>query len=268
MTERTPAPDVFAPILKSDVLMGPLLLLGRLFMAPLFLFYIAHELTAPDVTSVLRYVGPPIQVVGLAMVVLGYRTRFAALMMAAYCLVTALLFRADPALSGRLLTHLYKDLAVVAAFLFLFAYGPGPLSIDRLQGRDTPAPSGGVAGCLVLAGRILCSLVFVFAGQNKIFRTASMQAYMVKHNPHVPTQLIYLAIVTQVVAPAFVLLGYKTRWGALWLSGFCVIACVLFHADWTVRDEYVQFLLDFANAGGLLFLFAYGGGRWSLDARA
>jgi putative oxidoreductase len=259
---------VFAPILKSDVLMGPLLLIGRLFMLPLFLFYVYHEVVTPGMPAAVLYVGVPIQVVGLAMVVLGYRTRFAALMLAPYCLVTALLFRAHLIFAGPLLTHLYKDLAVVAGFLFLFAYGPGPLSIDRLQGRDAPAPSSGLAGCLVLAGRILCSLVFVFAGQNKIFRTASMQAYMVKHNPHVPTQLIYLAIVTQVVAPAFVLLGYKTRWGALWLSGFCVIACMLFHADWTVHDEYVQFLLDFANAGGLLFLFAYGPGPWSVDARA
>ena len=93
-----------------------------------------------------------------------------------------------------------------------------------------------------------------------------MQAYMVNHNSHVPTNLIYLAIVTQIVPPALVLLGYKTRYGALALSGFCIIATTLFHSDFGNPSEVAQFLLDFAIAGGLLFMFAYGPGPLSLDA--
>ena len=72
---------------------------------------------------------------------------------------------------------------------------------------------------------------------------------------------------TQIVPPALVLLGYKTRYGALALSGFCIIATCLFHAEFGNHAEVEQFLLDFAIAGGLLFMFAYGPGPFSVDAR-
>jgi putative oxidoreductase len=93
-----------------------------------------------------------------------------------------------------------------------------------------------------------------------------MQAYMVKHNASVPINLIYLAIVIQLVAPTLVALGYKARYGALALSGFCIIATVLFHADLGNPSEVEQFLLDFAIAGGFLFMFAQGPGLFSFDA--
>jgi putative oxidoreductase len=91
---------------------------------------------------------------------------------------------------------------------------------------------------------------------------------MIRHNPHVPTNLVYLAILTQFIFPVPVLLGYKTRYGALALSGFCIIATVLFHAEFGVPSEVEQFLLDFAIAGGFLFMFAQGPGPLSLDARS
>jgi len=64
---------------------------------------------------------------------------------------------------------------------------------------------------------------------------------MVKHNASVPINLIYLAIVTQLVAPTLVALGYKARYGALALSGFCIIATVLFHADFGNPSEVNSF---------------------------
>lgn len=101
----------------------------------------------------------------------------------------------------------------------------------------------------------------------QILHTSQMQAYMVAHNSHVPINLIYLAILTQIVPPALVLLGYKTRYGALALAGFCIIATSLFHAEFGNHAEVEQFLLDFALAGGLLFMFACGPGPLSFDER-
>jgi len=60
---------------------------------------------------------------------------------------------------------------------------------------------------------------------------------------------------------------YKTRYGVLALAGFCIIATVLFHAEFGNPSEAEQFLLDFAIAGGFLFMFAQGPGLLSLDAR-
>jgi putative oxidoreductase len=62
-------------------------------------------------------------------------------------------------------------------------------------------------------------------------------------------------------------LGYKTRWAALSLSGFCILATVLYHNQFAKQTEVIQFLTDFTLAGVLLFLFAYGPGPLSLDVR-
>jgi putative oxidoreductase len=208
-----------------------------------------------------------IQLAGIVLVALGYKTRFAALMLAGFCMVTTLVFRGSTGLADFFMTHTTKDLALGGLFLFIYAYGPGPLSIDRLQGITPISANTVFMGPLLAIGRTLSTLPFVFAGTNKIVHTPQMQAYMVRHNSHVPVNLIYLAIFTQIVFPAQVLLGYKTRYGALALSGFCIIATVLFHNEFSNNAELEHFLLDFAMAGGFLFMFAYGPGRLSLDAR-
>jgi putative oxidoreductase len=109
-------------------------------------------------------------------------------------------------------------------------------------------------------------LVFLYFGISKILHTAEVEAFMTRHNPHVPLNLVYLAIVVQIVPPLMVLFGYKTRYAALILAGFCIIAPSLFHADFANRSEVEHFFLDFATTGGFLFMFAYGPGSLSLDA--
>ena len=122
-------------------------------------------------------------------------------------------------------------------------------------------------GPLLLVARLLPLVIFFTAGTNKILHTAVMQEYMVKHNAHVPTSLIYLAIVVQIIPPVLIVLGYQTRYAALILSGFCVIAPVLFHNDFGQPLEMEHFFLDFVNAGGFVFMFANGPGALSLDRR-
>lgn len=249
--------------------MGPFLLTARLFTTGVFVFYILDELHSGR-TNVLIYAAMAIQFIGIALVALGYKTRAAALMLAAYCILTAVLFNGSKEWVGLFMTHMLKDLAVASGFLFMFAYGPGPLSLDRLSGRGKPngiSGNGIFMGFLLFVGRIFSAVLFLYYGTFKIMHTPQMQAYMVKHNSHVPTNLIYLAILTQIVPPALVLLGYKTRYGALALSGFCIIATCLFHAEFGNHAEVEQFLLDFSIAGGLWFMFAYGPGPFSVDAR-
>jgi len=279
--EENPQRDVFSPILNSSLLMGPFLLIARVFTTGVFVFYILDEIRAPHATSALTYLAAAIQFVGVILVALGYKTRFAALLLA-FCIITPLLFNGNAGSAGAFMIHLLKDLAVTGGFLFMFAYGPGPLSLDghrgggKLTGMEddshqsffSPILGSNITiGLLLFAGRILSTVVFFYYGTSKILHTSRMQAYMVVHNSHVPTNLIYLAILTQIVPPALVLLGYKTRYGALALAGFCIIATSLFHAEFGNHAEVEQFLLDFAIAGGLLFMFACGPGPLSFDER-
>jgi len=263
-------PDLFAPILTSDALMGPLLLVARLLTTGIFVFYILNELAKIHPLGLLLYVAIAAQVLGIALVALGYKTRFAAILLAVCILATLLFFRGELGFHNFLVTIAEKVLAITGGFLFMFAYGPGPLSVDRLQGNDKPtgiANNSAVMGPLLLGGRMLTVFVFFFFGISKILHTPEIKAYMVKHNAHVPTNLVYLAIVTQIVPPLLVLFGYKTRYGALALAGFCIIAPSLYHSDFGNPSEVEHFFLDFAITGGLLFMFAQGPGPLSVDAR-
>ena len=81
-----------------------------------------------------------------------------------------------------------------------------------------------------------------------------------------------LAIVVEVGGALALLLGWGTRWAALALALFTVVASVLFHNFWSVPIEQamVQQLMFFKNiavAGGLLVLAAFGAGALSVDAR-
>ncbi len=267
--EENPPRDLFYPILSSELLMGPFLLTARLFTTGVFVFYILDELHTARPAGLPMYLAMSIQLICSVLIAIGYKTRPAALLLAAYCIATTVMFNGKAAWGGLFMTHMLKDLAVASGLLFMFAYGPGPLSIDGRASnkREGILTNTAFMGLLLFAGRVMAAVLFLYYGTFKILHTPQMQAYMVKHNSSVPTNLIYLAIVTQIIPPALVLLGYKTRYGALALSGFCIIATSLFHAEFGNHAEVEQFLLDFAIAGGLLFMFAYGPGPFSLDAR-
>jgi putative oxidoreductase len=69
------------------------------------------------------------------MILVGLQTRIAALMLAAFCVATALLFHTRFGVRNELL-HFEKDLAIAGGFLVLAAFGGGAWSIDAwLKGR-------------------------------------------------------------------------------------------------------------------------------------
>jgi uncharacterized membrane protein YphA (DoxX/SURF4 family) len=105
------------------------------------------------------------QIIGIAMVALGYKTRFASLLLAVCIVATLLLFRGSLGFHNSLVTISEKVVAITGLFLFMFANGPGPLSLDRYLGEDKPsgiADNEAVMGPLLLAGRLLSIIVFVF----------------------------------------------------------------------------------------------------------
>ncbi len=252
--------------------MGPVLLIARLFTAPIFVFYIVNEIVKNSqmreymethgVPGDLIYLVLTVQIAGVALVALGYKTRLAALTLAGFCLVTGLIFNTGASI------QILKDLAIAGGLLFMSAYGPGPLSLDARHGRAMPVAAGAFTGTLLLMGRILAAVVFVYFGYSKVVNNPRMQDYMAEHNPFVPTFMVYPALVLQLVAGGLLMLGYKTRYAALALLGFCIIAPVLYHNQFSNEFELIQFLKDFAIAGGLAFVFAYGAGPLSIDAHA
>jgi putative oxidoreductase len=115
-----------------------------------------------------------------------------------------------------------------------------------------------------LAGRLLLAAIFLHEAWSKLTGYPAALAYMQAFG--VPGQLLPLAIAAELGCGLLVLLGYHTRLAALMLSGFCLAAAVLFHTRFGDRNQLLHFEKDLAIAGGLLVLFAHGGGAWALDA--
>jgi putative oxidoreductase len=137
--------------------------------------------------------------------------------------------------------------------------------------RDTPRDlfdlildNEAFRGAALLVARLFMAAVFIRFGIGKIIHRPQRQSYMEAHG--VPPELIYLAIVVQLGFGLMIALGYQTRFAALMLVGFCVIAPSLFHTDFSLQGEESQFYKDFAIAGGFLFVIANGPGPLSLDA--
>lgn len=116
-----------------------------------------------------------------------------------------------------------------------------------------------------LAGRILLGHIFLLAGINKISAYEGTAGYMEAMG--VPGALLPLVIILEIVGGLALIIGFKTKWAALALAGFTVIAAVLFHADFSDQTQMILFMKNWAITGGLLLVYVYGAGEISMDRK-
>ena len=130
--------------MQPSHLVQPAALLGRLFLSAIFLHEAWSKATAYSMTvAYMQAFGVPGQLLPLAigfelicglLILLGYQTRIAGLILAGFCVATALLFHTRFGDRNQLL-HFEKDFAIAGGFLVLFAQGSGAWSIDALKMR-------------------------------------------------------------------------------------------------------------------------------------
>lgn len=125
---------------------------------------------------------------------------------------------------------------------------------------------------LTLIGRLLLALLFLPAGISKIGGFAGTVGYIGSKGLPLPELGAVIAIVVEVAGALALIAGFGTRFAALALALFTLIATFFFHNFWGVPAEQamMQQLLFYKNiavVGGLLVLAAHGAGAWSLDAR-
>ena len=116
---------------------------------------------------------------------------------------------------------------------------------------------------LELFGRVLIALIFMVNGISKIFNYEESLNYMANFN--VPGLFLIPAIITEILFPIFIIVGYKTRISALILALFTIFLAIVFHSDFTNSNQMISFLKNIAIAGGLLLLVAKEPGRLSVD---
>lgn len=119
---------------------------------------------------------------------------------------------------------------------------------------------------LVAVGRIIMSLVFIVYGWGKIVGYAGTQQYM--ESAGVPGIVLPLVIAIELGGGIAILLGIFTRWAALALAAFCLVAAALFHLPhFSDPAQAINVWKNIAMAGGLCVLAAHGAGAYSIDAK-
>ena len=123
-----------------------------------------------------------------------------------------------------------------------------------------------------LLSRVSLAALFLPAGLAKLTGFDATVAYITAVGLPAPTLAAAAALVLEIGGGIALILGVGTRFAALALALFTLIASVVFHAYWAAPADqaFVTQLLFFKNigvAGGLLAIAAFGAGRWSLDAR-
>ena len=118
---------------------------------------------------------------------------------------------------------------------------------------------------LDLVARILISALFLLNGVFKISNYDGTVGWMEGFG--IPGILIIPAIILEIVGPILIILGYKAKIAAGFLSLFCIATAIIFHNDFSDQMQLGSFLKNIALAGGFLFIFINGTKDFSLDRK-
>lgn len=125
---------------------------------------------------------------------------------------------------------------------------------------------------LALVGRILLAWLFIPAGFGKIAGFAGAVGYATAAGLPMPQVGVALGLLIELVGGIMILVGFQTRWAALALALFTIVAAFFFHNYWAMPEaqqmmQKISFNKNVGITGGLLVLAAFGAGRLSIDGR-
>lgn len=118
-----------------------------------------------------------------------------------------------------------------------------------------------------LVGRILISLLFIVAGAGKAAAPDATIGYIASVGLPFPPVAYAGALAMELGGGLLLLIGFQTRWVALALAGFTVVTALVFHNNFADKIQTIMFLKNLAISGGLLQIYAFGAGAFSLDER-
>jgi putative oxidoreductase len=125
---------------------------------------------------------------------------------------------------------------------------------------------------VALVARILLAAIFIISGFLKIGGFAGTAGYMASKGLPMPQVLLVLTIALELGGGILIAIGFKARWVALLFFLWLIPTTLIFHPFWGIDAAQVQnqmnnFLKNVSIMGGMLLLFAYGPGAYSLDKR-
>lgn len=121
-----------------------------------------------------------------------------------------------------------------------------------------------MATVLGFIGRLLIALLFIVSGVNKLFDIGGTEAMIASTG--LPGWLALPTGLFELIAGLALVFGVMTRFFAVLLAAFCLLAAFFFHLNFVDPVQSAMLLKNVAIAGGLLCLTALDTERWSYDA--
>ena len=113
---------------------------------------------------------------------------------------------------------------------------------------------------LAVIARVLMAYLFIVAGWGKLTAYSATVGYM--ESMGVPSAMLPLTILVELGGGLALLFGFQARFAAFGLGIFSLITAFLFHGG---VEDGINFMKNFAMAGGLFFLMLHGAGKFSVD---
>lgn len=128
----------------------------------------------------------------------------------------------------------------------------------------------GVNDALLLIGRILLVVMFIFSGAGKFMDLSGTAAMIASKGLPAPMAMAGVAAAAEVLGGLMIVLGWQTRFAALGLLVYTAATIYFFHDFWNMADQarqsnMIQALKNVSLIGSFLMLAAVGAGRYSID---
>lgn len=151
------------------------------------------------------------------------------------------------------------------------------MTVRSTESRSVPTSGfDGVAASsydhLLAVARIALGAIFVLSGYLKLTGLAAFSASLTARG--VPAAWLWgpVGATVEFVGGILCVLGLFSRYAALLMICFVVVATIISHLFWTFADpaqfraQQSQFFKNLSIIGGFVFLFTVGAGKFSLDA--
>ena len=119
---------------------------------------------------------------------------------------------------------------------------------------------------IALAGRVLMSVIFLMSGFHKLMTPSDTIRHIAADGLPLPPAAYLVAVACEFGGGLAILLGWQTRLAAAVLVLFCLFTAATVHYQPGNAAQMVNFWKNLTMAGGFLYVLAYGGGAFSLDA--
>ncbi len=124
------------------------------------------------------------------------------------------------------------------------------------------------ADFLLLVGRVALGWIFMQSGWRKIFDIPSYAASFPRRG--LEPWMAYVSVPAEFIGGIFLIVGFATRYTALVMLIFLIVASFSSHAYWSVPaqqrgTQMSQFWKNVSIFGGMVIVFVTAAGRYSID---